>query len=191
MAPARILFLPLSERGQLNVALAVTSALLSRPDLELHLACFADVAPRVEELRLRSASSSGSGTSLTFHELPGPAMFPAAHRNVDKKDFPHGLGMSEVKRVAGVFWNVLSPWTEEEYDRISRAVGDLISKVDPDLVVVDPFFAPAKDALQVTKPPRRQVHLVPNSLKDTLRTAGMFWQYPTSASPSLSPSRTS
>lgn len=182
MAPTKILFFPLSERGQLNVALAVSSALLSRPDLSLHLASFSDAAPRVEDLRQRFASSD---SSLSFHELPGPGMVPAARRTVEQEEIAHGLGMKELKRTCETFMRVLSPWTKEEYGAIYQACFDLINELDPDLVVMDVIFAPALDALKVVRPPRNYAFLLPNSLKDSLGAAAKFWKYPASVSSPL------
>lgn len=180
MAPTKILLIPLSERGQLNVSLAAASSLVSRTDVEVHLAAFAEVGPRIDDLRQQATARDAYRSPITFHPLPGPSMAEAALRSgqLTRDAIMHGLGRKEVKRASNNFMAILSPWTKEEYEAIFKSCLRVIEETEPDLVVLDAIFAPALDALKATQTPRRQVYLSPNSLKDNLGAAVRFWQFP-------------
>ena len=108
----RILLLTNSEHGQAQTQLALAYELLSRPDIEVHLASFPALAPRtVEVSKLHGASnrdaakSANPGKSIVFHPIEHPAWLDA-YGDVQKLAFPPGLfgAMKSYLAIDGLVW---------------------------------------------------------------------------------------
>jgi hypothetical protein len=92
MAPdtrTAILFITNSESGQANTILALVAELLSRPDIEVHVASFSTLEKRVAVLRENSLSRPSS-SSLAFHTIHGVDMNTALRqRGIRDEDLVH------------------------------------------------------------------------------------------------------
>ena len=88
-ARTAILFVTNSESGQANTILALIAELLSRPDVEVHVASFTALEKRVTALRDHILSQPSS-SSLTFHTIDGVDMNTALRqRGIRDEDLIH------------------------------------------------------------------------------------------------------
>ncbi|KAL1715538.1 glycosyltransferase family 1 protein [Schizophyllum commune] len=138
MSSQRILFLTHSEQGQSNIHLATALEIYSRalPDVEVHLASFAELRPRFEKM---SALVSGGDKPPTFHTIDGLTQFAGIDRVGTMRHKP-----------ALEFWpkfaNIMVPWTKEEYITILDSILATIQRIDPQLILTDVMFGQAVDA---------------------------------------------
>ncbi|KAI9147504.1 Glycosyltransferase buaB [Paramyrothecium foliicola] len=74
----------------------------------------------------------------------------------------------------------MSPWSHEDHWLLYKQISDLILKIDPTVVVLDPMFRPAVDAARNLD--RLRAILCPNALTDDFLYAqshgAVFWKYP-------------
>lgn len=184
-----ILFLTNSELGQASVCLAVAHEFLLRPTYTIHIASFASLRSSISQLNLRAisflpiSSRSARVRPATFHILPGPSMKQALeqrHNFSASKAFKlHGLGFQAAcQAYRDVLAKMVAPWGGEEYVAIYAECVNVIERVDPGLVVVDPLFGPALDAVRAVG--GRFVVLSPNTFREHVaqpKLAGL-WKFP-------------
>lgn len=184
-----ILFLTNSELGQASVCLAVAHEFLLRPTYTIHIASFAPLRSSISQLNLRAisflpvSSRSARVRPATFHILPGPSMKQALeqrdHFDASKAFCLHGLGFQAARQAyKDVLTKIVAPWGGEEYIAIYRECLNVVGRVHPDLVVVDPLFTPALDAVRSIR--ERFVVLSPNTFKEHVvqPKLGNLWKYP-------------
>lgn len=170
-----ILFLTNSELGQCNVALAVAEEFLRRGDFRVHIASFRPLAPLVHELNTRNDGRRPA----EFHEIWGPCMTDLAVRsNVGL--LYHRPGVSGAVEGFTKVSTAMSNWRPSEYAKAYRSCLDILDKLRPMAVVVDPILHVGLDACQSTK--TRIVVLWPVPLKDVVvlnqPKVGALWKYP-------------
>ncbi|OJI99004.1 hypothetical protein ASPVEDRAFT_97195, partial [Aspergillus versicolor CBS 583.65] len=162
-----ILFLTNSELGQASVVLAVAHELVHHSDVLV--ASFPALKTHADAL------------SVPFHALPGRSM----KETLADSGLPylpqHAPGrQGAVESYRNGLQRVVAPWEPEGYAPIYRACLDLISKLSPALVVVEPLFGPGQDACNVLE--QRYLVLSPATFKDHLVQAqpylGVLWKYP-------------
>ena len=170
----KILLLTLSEYGQANSILALTTELSQRSDLDIHVGSFAPLEKRVDSIRSRSESP------VTFHTIRGTSYTEATHKKgADATTFTHPPSNKSNKHLH-LLTTLLVPWDNEEYVGIVREVERLINSVDANAVVIDTLFTPAIDACRVAG--RRYLLSSPNQALDLVRFSQPklrgYWYYP-------------
>ena len=175
-APTRnILFLTNSELGQCNIALAVAEEFLRRGEFHVHVASFHPLQELVNDLSNRVEGADPAN----FHEIWGPSMTDLAIRS-DVGLLCHKAGVSGAIRGFQKVCRALSAWTPSEYGRAYRSCLDILDKVQPTVVVVDPILHVGLDACRSIKTPI--VVLWPVPLKDVVvldqPKAGVLWKHP-------------
>ena len=209
-ARTAILFITNSESGQANTILALVAELLSRPDMEVHVASFAALEKRVTALRDHILSQPSS-SSLTFHAIDGVDMNTALRqRGIRDEDLIHSPTTESYKAydIAGA---IVAAWSGEgmahfshrrshsgnprsqDYLQIVGSCKDIIKTMGPDLTVIDYLFNPARDAAAGLDVP--YILSNPSSALDIIGTdhprLKFFWYYPAyvlSSRPIQSPS---
>jgi hypothetical protein len=171
-----VLFLTNSELGQCNVALAVAEEFLRRGDLNVHFASFHTAAPLVQELNTRVEDTN---RSAEFHKIWGPSMTDLAVRSMVGLLY-HRPGIKGATEGFTKVSKAMSNWKPTEYARAYRSCLEIIEKVDPAVVVVDPILHVGLDACEKTTV--RKVILWPVPIKDVVvlnqPKAGILWKYP-------------
>jgi 2-acylglycerol O-acyltransferase 1 len=150
--PARILLLCNAEHGQANIMLAVAYELLRRQDVELHFCSFPVLKKRFDKLLLDHNGICGRTASerAFFHELSGPTVTEVFLR-CGKRGPVHATGVKGcIQGLSNVFEDYWG-WEESEYVATYESCAQVISRIGPDLVVIDYFFLPGRDAVQNQK----------------------------------------
>jgi len=180
-----VLLVTNSEHGLRNVVLATANSLLTRyPEIDLHIASFDKLAPRVQELQQYSRKQSPSA-SITFHRLPGLSFGDAIFAEHSKLET---FTMQEAATPPGVFGTMklansipkfFMPWTGPQYLEMYDAMVRVLDKINPAVVALDPTVSPAVDAVVSTK--RNWVVLSANGVRDNApmeQGAAMLWKFP-------------
>jgi hypothetical protein len=180
-----ILFLTNSDFGQSNVVLAVAYELLTQNELDIHIASWSQLESRTSALseRVQAENPGVSIRPITFHALPLYSMFDSwmkNNKNGNKADLPHPPGLNGAARLKILAPQVLAAWEPEEHIALYEWCGELTGKVNPSLVVLDPFLGPAHDTCRKLK--LNHAILSPCTLASGLIPeepwlAG-FWKYP-------------
>ncbi|CAM1508913.1 Fc.00g026520.m01.CDS01 [Cosmosporella sp. VM-42] len=194
MARRKVLVLTNAELGQANVFIATIHALLERdPSVEVHVASF----PRLEKT-MKSALGSveagpdGKQTAITFHSLPGRAMFECLNSDKDPSN-----RIFSVSLLKPGFWHTPASirfittkaflcWSPEEFTAVFNDICGIIEDVAPGAVLVDQIFSPGLTAAKHMKCIVASTYtlavLSPNSLKDYVHhlepKAAVFWKWP-------------
>lgn len=176
MASTRsVLFLTNSELGQCNVALAVAEEFLQRGDLDVHFASFHSAAPLIQELNTRVDAAHPA----EFHEIRGPSMTDLAVRSTVGLLY-HRPGITGATEGFTKVTNAMSNWKRTEYASAYRCVLEILEKVRPAVVVIDPILSLGLDACENIAV--RKVILWPVPIKDVVvldqPKAGILWKYP-------------
>lgn len=170
-----IVFLTNSELGQCNVALAVAEEFLRRGDFRVHMASFRALAPMVEELNERA----GAAQPAEFHEIWGPSMTDLASRSSIGLLY-HRPGLKGAVEGFTKVRTAMSNWRSSEYAKAYRTCIEILEKIRPAVVVVDPILHVGLDACETTR--MRRVVLWPVPMKDVVilhqPKAGILWKYP-------------
>ena len=182
-----VLFLTNSELGQASICLAVAHELHLRPSYTVHIASFAPLRDAVSQLNSRAvaflSSSAATLRKATFHRISGLSMRQALEQR--RNFYPtdafqlHGLGYHAASQAyRDVLARALAPWTGEEYMAIIRDCVEILRRVQPALIVVDPLFAQAADACRQLG--KKYVILSPNTFKEHVAQPrlGNLWKYP-------------
>ncbi|KAJ5668484.1 uncharacterized protein N7477_007054 [Penicillium maclennaniae] len=175
-----VLFFTNSELGQCNVALAVAEEFLRRGKFRVHFASFNAAAPLVQELNTPVVDTD---RSAEFHEIFGPSMTDLAVRSMVGLLY-HPPGIKGATEGFIKVSNVMSNWKPTEYARAYRSCLEILEKVRPSVVVIDPILHVGLDACEKT--PARKVILWPVPIKDVVvlnqPKAGVWWKYPVTGS---------
>ena len=167
-----------SEYGQANVVLAVAYELLLQGEFNVHLASFPVLQGRVNHLLANLASKEAS--HLTFHALPGQTLTEAFASRGEDFGTPHRSGVRGSIESFGEMPNILAPWDGPEYIQGYNHCLELLEKLDPIVVVIDPILSQGLDACRQTS--RQHIVLSPTSLKETAiyqqPRLAFIWKYP-------------
>ncbi|KAM7183006.1 hypothetical protein V8F20_012772 [Naviculisporaceae sp. PSN 640] len=199
--PKRVLFFTNSEHGQANVYLAMSYALLTLPDedVEVHFASFDPIQKFVTATSqhvqddLQSSTSPKPFRPIVFHKIAGVPMVTAweqpevlteqaalNHLEANQKWWTMRSQVLSIMRRMVLLLRVILPWSGPEFVEIFWSVSDIVHHVQPDIVAVDPAFAPALTALRHIK--AKFVVLSPNTIKDFAMplqpNAEALWKYP-------------
>ncbi|ROV96997.1 hypothetical protein VSDG_04051 [Cytospora chrysosperma] len=199
-----LLFFTNPEWGQANVILATIHEFLVVDDYDIHLASYASLQPRLHGLfsihaeayprplviafsRVQDGFKSGDDAerpSITFHTIPGLSTAEACYRDGIQGLLPHKPGLkgavSSYRRLQDFFFHM----TGEEYMEQERYAKDIITQVQPAVIIAEQGLSQALDACYELKRPF--VILSPNSFKDFEQLLqprlGVLWKYPALAS---------
>ena len=137
----RILFFTYSEHGQAQIHLSIAYELLSRSDVEIHIASFEELAPRTVEISDLFNQQNKQNVDIKFHLIDYPSMkklttsSPSTH--------PGGFfGAIEAYRNMP---SLLFCWSPEQYVGIYQRCSEIVDQVQPDIVAVDSLFNQAFD----------------------------------------------
>lgn len=174
-----------SDFGQANVFLATTYELLRQDTLDIHIASWPQLQPRLDDLaeRVQQENPDLKLSPIQFHNLadsPGLARFLETLGEKNKADVPHPPGRLGAERIAMLTSRCLTIWEPEQHLSIFDWSADLARQLDPALIVVDPFLVPVHDMARTFK--RSYAVLTPCSLADGLIPQqpwfAAWWKYP-------------
>ncbi|KAI0401914.1 hypothetical protein F4802DRAFT_618296 [Xylaria palmicola] len=180
-----VLFFTNSDFGQANVVLSTIYELLRQNRLDIHVASWAPLKPRLESLsqRVQDENPSQSVTPIVFHDLaafPGFIEFAKKNANRRKADVPHPPGRLGAERIALLAVRFLSAWGPEAHLALLGWAADLTRDLDPGLVAVDPHLVPVHDMARGLK--RKYAVLSPCTLAEGLISEqpwlAAYWKYP-------------
>lgn len=177
-----VLFLANSNHGYSNVHLATSYALLeNHPSVKLHFGTFEKMRARIHRVSQAGANVSPNAQPISFNLLPSAEYLDAvAARGIMAPGdivIPPGLAGSRYMS-KNLRW-ILSPWLQEDHLVIYRRCKELIEEIDPAVVVLDPMFRPAVEAVQDAN--RLYAILSPNTVEAfvSLQPWGKWlWKYP-------------
>lgn len=185
--PKRVLLLTNSERGQANVFLATSYALLTLKDedVEVHFASFPPIQSFVSATSEHARRDRPRARPAVFHAIEGVDMVsawtrPEIRAQQEALRNPGAVSLLHAIRRTLVLFRVTLPWTGPEFVEILRSVVRIVRDVEPDVIAVDPCLSPALTALRYIK--AGFVVLSPNTIKDfamPLQPDGeALWKYP-------------
>ncbi|KAH8660432.1 family 1 glycosyltransferase [Xylariales sp. PMI_506] len=184
-----VLFLSNTEPGLSNVVIATAAALFAAyPDIEVHYASFPSLGPKISEVAgfARSGSKesylNARSDNIIFHPLTSAPKFQYANIDLeaDWSRFIHPPGPSGVDTLVWDLEHWMSIWNPEQhlalYHEIRRLIED---EIDPAVVVIDPLFRPAYDAVRDSN--RLQSTISPNLIANAFihmqPWGSMFWKF--------------
>lgn len=146
------LFFVNSNYGFSNVHLATAYALMEKhPEVKLHFASHGRTGPRLQRVEEAGLAANPAAQPIPMHLLPSEDYEVTLRKVVD------GFGVGDIMvppGVAGVLyqvenlWKILAPWNREDHLAIYRRCRELIDEIDPSVVVMDPMFKPAIEAVR-------------------------------------------
>ena len=185
MAPQKkVLFLTNSEYGQANVILAVAHELRIQGHFDVHIASFHDLRQRVAQLN-RSAcntapSDLGDMSPITFHEIVGPSMMEAFHRDAEVADLTHAPGIKGARYSYKKALDIAYVWDGPGYIRGYQSCLRIVEESNPVVIVVDSGFSQGIDVCNVLS--RKYLIITPASMKDVIGILqpklAVLWKYP-------------
>ena len=139
----KVLFIGNSDHEQSQVFLATCQSLIQYPFVDIHFASFPELTDETSNLKIFSNLSR-----VTFHQLHGT---PYAKR-LEQEEYrltglshpPGFYGAAASRKGLPTSW---VPWNDTEYLETYRSMLDVIEKVDPRLVIIDPLLRQANDAV--------------------------------------------
>jgi len=185
--PKRVLLLTNSEHGQANVYLATSYAFLTLKDedVEVHFASFPPIEKFVALTTQHALRDSPRARPIVFHPIDGIDMVSAWTRP-ELASEQEGLKVIDVVKLIYairrmmLLLKITLPWTGPEFVQIMFSVIDIVHKVQPDIIAVDPAFSPALTALRHIK--AKFIVLSPNTIKDFAMphqpNGEPLWKYP-------------
>lgn len=177
----KILLLCNAEHGQANIQLAITHELLLRGNVAIHLCSFPALKKRFEKQLLDHHDTYGAQVNerAHFHDLRGPTVTEVFLRCGKRGPF-HASGLQGcIDGLSNVFEDYWG-WRETEYVATFTSCAEVLERVNPDLIVVDYFFLPGRDAVQNQK--RRYCLMNTTSLSHIVLGSqphhAWLWKYP-------------
>lgn len=180
-----VLFFTISDFGYVNVVLATIYELLQQNKVDIHIASFAPLQPRLDSLiqKVKDENPSQPISPVTFHnlaEFPGFSAWAAQNKHRKKADVPHPPGRKGAGRVALLTLKALAIMEPEQYLSLFDWSGELTRQFKPALVVVDPILVPVHDMARTLKQKYAVLH--PWSVADGLIPQqpwyAAYWKYP-------------
>jgi hypothetical protein len=179
-----VLVLSDSHPGFANVLLATSQALLlEHSDISIDFVSFPSLASSVSAIS-SAAMEQASGPKpkpITFHSLSGNSYVQACNKIINGSEGSmHPPGIRGVSTFSQNMQEWLTPWSAPEYIALYQTLCNLLEEIDPAIVAIDPYFAPALNAIR--KWGGNYVVISPNSLQDTfgaIQPRGeVLWKYP-------------
>ncbi|KAI0000585.1 hypothetical protein F4779DRAFT_147380 [Xylariaceae sp. FL0662B] len=176
------LFISNSEHGLSNVHVATAQALLEHyPHIQVHFASFPALGPRLQRVSSYSQKKTAAAKEIVFHPIDGlsliQACFAAGQRISDAIQPPGRAGIKAACKNIQLF---ISPWSGESHLSMYEQVKQILTEVDPAVVVLDTLLRPALDATRDQN--RLHAFITPNTLIDNFPAdqpwAAMLWKYP-------------
>ena len=190
--PERILLLTNVDRGEANVFLATSDALLrANPRIKLHFASFGGLEESVASVWHHVRRTLPQTKPITFHKINGLSMeeglrqyFSAAEIPLKNDYLPESFlappGLSNTTRAIRDAAPIFIPYSGPQLVDIFLSIVQIIDEVAADLVVVDSLMTPALTACYHSKV--RFTCLSPNSIKEfaapSQPLAAGLWKYP-------------
>ena len=190
--PRKILLLTNIDRGEANVFLATSHALLQLdPDVEIHFATFTGLEESVTSVWQHARRTVPQAKPIIFHEIKGLSMadgikgyFSRSQVPCRKDYLPESflapLGVSNSKRAIQDMIPIFVPYSGPQLVEIFSSIVEIIKKVDADQVVVDSLMTAALTAcyhLEV-----KFTCLSPNAIKEfaasTQPQGAALWKFP-------------
>ncbi len=195
MAAPKVLMLTNLERGEANIFLAASRALLSsHPDVEIHFACFTGLeedAASISEDARKAAGPASKTKPIVYHAIKGPNMTEGvkdifhARNAVDEggylprsfmKPLSFGVTRQTLRDVAPIF----VPYSGPQLVDVYTSIVDIIAQVKPDVTVVDSLMTAGLTACWNTGV--NFTCLSPNSFKEFAAPVqprgASLWKYP-------------
>lgn len=148
--PRKILLLTNIDRGEANVFLATSHALLQLdPDVEIHFATFGGLEESITSAWEHARQTAPQANPIIFHEIKGLSMAEGLKDYFTKnQQVPHRkgylpesflapLGFSNTKRAIRDMIPIFVPYSGPQLAEIFLSIVEIIEKVDADQVVVD------------------------------------------------------
>lgn len=179
-----VLFITDCEYGQSNVVLAVAHDLLLRNEVDVHIASWAALKPRILQLqdRIHQENPTQTVSPIIFHNLPGLSMFESwlNETGYTKSRMSHAPGTRGAAHLRTLISGLLHAWNPDDYIALYNWCADFAATLDPAVIVLDPFVPAAHDMCRTV--PRNYVVLSPCTLAAGIipeqpLLAG-FWKYP-------------
>jgi len=160
----KILFLTSSEYGQASVVLAVAYELLLRQTYDIHIASFAPLEGRVNDLNNLIPRNA---TPAVFHTIAGPS----SSQVLEEKGLflgPFSPGMNGALQTYRVTLPALATaWDISQYLLGYESCLKILQNVDPDLTVIEPLMDQGHEACNSLS--GQCVILSPNTFQEILR----------------------
>ncbi|KAK3172949.1 hypothetical protein OEA41_006275 [Lepraria neglecta] len=190
--PKKILLLTNIDRGEANVFLATSHALLQAdPDVKLHFATFGGFEASVISVWRHARRTLPYAKPITFHEIEGLPMAEALRQYFSRKEIPWRNnylpesflappGLSNTPRAIRDTAPIFIPYSGPQLVDIFFSIVEIINKVAADLVVVDSLMTPALTACYHLGV--KFTCLSPNAIKEfaasTQPLGAGLWKYP-------------
>lgn len=180
-----VLFFTISDFGYVNVVLATIYELLRQNKVDIHIASFAPLQPRLDSLiqKVKDENPSQPISSIDFHDLaqfPGFTTWAALNKDRKKADVPHPPGRKGAGRVALLTLKALAIMEPDQYLSLFDWSANLTRQLDPALVVVDPILVPIHDMARTLG--RKYAVMHPWTVADGLIPqqpwGAAYWKYP-------------
>ncbi|PNY25518.1 Uncharacterized protein TCAP_04541 [Tolypocladium capitatum] len=188
----KILLITNIERGEANVFLAMSHALLQNyPHVELHFATFKGFETAVTSTWQHARRTSPKANQITLHEIKGPPMangvqhYYSSRKIPSKGGYPPNSflappGLSNTTRAIHDTIPILVPYDGPQLVDIFTSIVEIINQVDADLVVVNSLMTPALTACYHLG--IKFACLSPNAIKDFAAPSqphgASLWKYP-------------
>jgi 2-acylglycerol O-acyltransferase 1 len=179
-----VLFITDCEYGQSNVVLAVAHDLLLRNEVDVHIASWIALKPRIIQLQDRICQENPTKTvsPITFHNLPGLSMFESwlNETGYTKSRMCHAPGIRGAAHLRTLLSGLLHAWNPNDYIALYDWCADFAATLDPAVIVLDPFVPAAHDMCRTV--PRNYVVLSPCTLAAGIipeqPRLAWVWKYP-------------
>ncbi|KAI0187301.1 hypothetical protein EV127DRAFT_344776 [Xylaria flabelliformis] len=180
-----LLFFTISDFGYVNVFLATIYELLSQNKVDIHIASFAPLQPRLDTLiqKVKDENPNQPLSPIIFHnlaEFPGFGAWTAQNKDRKKADVPHPPGRNGAGRVALLTLKALAIMEPEQYLSLFDWSADLTRQLKPALVVIDPILVPIHDMARTLQQKYAIMHpwTVADSVIPQQPWYAAYWKYP-------------
>jgi len=144
-----VLFITNSENGQSNVVLAVAYELLKSNNINIHVASWPALEPRLAKVSAQVASENASLKiePIIFHQMPLRSIHDAIYNafRFNLNELTHKPGWKGFGKMGEGMAKITAPYTPEEHLEIVKFCAELAGKIEPDLVLIDPICSPAHE----------------------------------------------
>ncbi|KAJ0362848.1 hypothetical protein COL154_006029 [Colletotrichum chrysophilum] len=173
--------------GQANVVLSTIYALVcADPNIEIHVASQPGMQGQLSRIIKQVSNDLGSAAaeSIKTHDLVGLSHWEAMERpgNPNLDSWACDPTIPNMVSMLSVLPGITLPWSAEEFVEIYRDVERVWGEVQPDVTVVENFFAPALTFCHNLRPKTPWIVLAPNTIKEFALSAqpGLpsLWKYP-------------
>ncbi|KAK0196224.1 putative UDP-glucoronosyl and UDP-glucosyl transferase [Armillaria mellea] len=179
----KVLFFTNSEYGQANIVLSVAHELCFRPDVEVHIASFPVLSPRIRDLQDR-LRVTGSSARIFFHPLRGISLKEARIRRIGTNTPTHAPTLSGAFRSFRRLPYYVAEWSGPEYMELYDSCVEIIQDLNAHAVVIEYFLSQAIDACRFLN--LKFIIMTPNAPKDIIGRiqpyGSIFWKYPVMSS---------